>query len=170
VRQLISEAAVDADRDGPLLRHRERQRDRGTAQHERVVTGGGACHRGADRLDGFGEHVVEAAVAHLFGPELLLRWRGEAYLDLMGIARGDLGPELNLHADERDAEVEPAAGRPGGDRVQDQAHRSDPHVPPLIGGGHAGRLDRALDGVDDVRYRDAVVCDVHWPTSAEGFP
>jgi hypothetical protein len=170
VRQLIAEAAVDADRYGPLLGHREGQRDRGAAQHERVVTGGRARHRGADRLDGFGEHVVEAAIAYLRGPELLLPWRGEADLDLVGIARGDLGPDLNLHADERDTEVQAATGRPGGDRVQDQADRCDPHVPPLVGDGHVRRLDRPLDGVDDVGYRDAVFCDVHWPTAAEGFP
>jgi hypothetical protein len=169
VRQLIAEAAVDADRYGPLLGHREGQRDRGAAQHERVVTGGRACHRGADRLDGFGEHVVEAAIAYLRCQQPL-RGRGEADVDLMGIARGDLRPELDLHADERDAEVQAATGGPGGDRVQDQSHRCDPHVPPLVGGGHAGRLDRPLDGVDDVRYRDAVFCDVHWPTAAEGFP
>ena len=82
--QFVADAAVDADRDGSLSCHCERDSDGAVVQDERVIASRGASHGGANGLDGFYQNEVQAAIAQLW--PVIMTWRRQVDLDLMSVA------------------------------------------------------------------------------------
>lgn len=87
--------------------------------------------------------------------------RSEVDLNLVCVAPGHLAADFDLHADERQAEVQASSDGSGSQRVQGQGDGPHPQVTVHIRRGDVRFLDGEFDSRDHVRHGDALVRYLH---------